>query len=91
VKNQIQKCFMGDMSAAAMVTLMCAIVISVLFYILSIAIYNRKMQLTLINENSASLNKNEKMPIDTFSNKTFCAIICSNENYIVKYMRKSNV
>ena len=36
-------CFMGYMSAVAMLTLMCAIVISVLFYILSIAIYNHKM------------------------------------------------
>lgn len=36
-------CFMGYMSAVAMITLMCAIVISVLFYILSASIYNRKM------------------------------------------------
>lgn len=36
-------CFMGYMSAVAMITLMCAIIISVLFYILSAAIYNRKM------------------------------------------------
>jgi len=36
-------CFMGYMSAAAMLTLMCAIVISVMFYIISIAVYNHKM------------------------------------------------
>lgn len=35
--------------------------------------------------------KNEKMSIDTFSNKTFCAIICSNENQISECMRKSDV
>lgn len=36
-------CFMGYISAVAMMTLMCGIVISVLFYILSAAVYNRKM------------------------------------------------
>ena len=37
------------------------------------------------------LYKNEKMSIGTFSNGIFCAIISSNENYIIKYMRKSDV
>ncbi len=36
-------CFMGYMTAVAMISLMSAIVISVLFYILSVAIYNHKM------------------------------------------------
>lgn len=36
-------CFMGYMNAVAMITLMSVIIISVLFYILSVAIYNRKM------------------------------------------------
>jgi len=36
-------CFMGYMSAVAMLTLMCAIVISVLFYILSVAVYGHRM------------------------------------------------
>lgn len=36
-------CFMGYMSAAAMIALMCAIAISVVFYILSVMYYNHKM------------------------------------------------
>lgn len=36
-------CFMGYLSAIAMIVLMCAIIISVVFYILTVAIYNRKM------------------------------------------------
>ena len=36
-------CFMGYMSAVAMVTLLCAIVISVVFYILSGMYYRHKM------------------------------------------------
>lgn len=36
-------CFMGYLSSVAMIVLMCAIIISVIFYILTIAIYNRKM------------------------------------------------
>lgn len=36
-------CFMGYMTAFAMITLMCAIVISMVFYIFSIMYYNHKM------------------------------------------------
>lgn len=36
-------CFMGYMTAVAMITLMCAIVISVVFYILSAMYYRHKM------------------------------------------------
>lgn len=36
-------CFMGYMTAAAMITLTCAIVISVVFYIFSVAVYKQKM------------------------------------------------
>ena len=36
-------CFMGYMTAVAMITLMCAIVISVVFYILSVVYYSHKI------------------------------------------------